>query len=362
MKKAEEYLKLNLEKRKGDHLLRSLKVWPSENIDFYSNDYLGLTNYNDAQALVKHGSGGSRLIAGNHAAYEQLEHELSHFYKSEGALLFNSGFDANLALFSCIPQKGDVILYDALIHNSIRQGMRLSAAQSYKFKHNDLVDLKKLLDRFKTQKLFIAVESIYSMDGDYCDIKGIVELAEDYDAAIILDEAHSNGIDGPNGEGIAVSYQLQNKIFARMLGMGKALGRHGAVVVGSANLKQYLVNFASSFIYSTAMSPAQVQSIKQAFGGLKSEPQRREKLQENIQYFQHKSKNYKNISNTSSPIQCIKIPGNEAVKAMAAALQAKGINIVPVLSPTVERGSERLRVCLHSFNTKDEIDLLLSSL
>lgn len=334
--------------------------WPEDHIDFFSNDYLGLAK--DSNGLNgKEGSGGSRLLAGNHLAHEKLEESLSKLYKGQ-ALLFNSGFDANIALFSSIPQKADVILYDAKVHNSIRQGIRLSNASAYKFQHNDLEDLEKHLSKHKGKQIFIAIESVYSMDGNQCDLGAIVSLAQKYDAAIILDEAHSNGIFGDKGEGLAVELGLEKFIFARMLGFGKAIGRHGAAVLGSQSLKDYLVNYASSFIYSTAMSEAQVASISHSLKVLQSEPQRRAKLRQNISYFKAKSEGKAKLVCTNSPIQFIKVEGNANAKALANSLQEKGINIAAVLSPTVEPGFERLRVCLHSFNSQEEIDLLLISI
>ena len=360
MEQYQDLLKNKLSSRSDSNSLRILKDWPEANIDFFSNDYLGLAN-SVSKTDGSEGSGGSRLLAGNHKEHIELEAQLSAFYGGE-ALLFNSGFDANLSLFSSIPQKGDVILYDSKVHNSIRQGIRLSHAQAYKFEHNDLDKLEVQLKKHEGKNVFVGVESVYSMDGNSCDLPALVTLCEKYKAAIILDEAHSNGILGKNGEGMAVEYGLEKKIFARMMGFGKAIGRHGSAVVGSNALKDYLLNFAHPFIYSTAMSCAQVNSIKHAFEVMGNEPERRKSLFDNIQYFKEQSSNLERVVATNSPIQFIKAPGNKNAKELAKKLIGQGINIAPVLSPTVDLGFERLRVCLHSFNTKDEIDLLLSKL
>ncbi len=359
MKSLEHRLQNALAKRESNHLLRALKHWPEGNVDFFSNDYLGLAKIT-TESEFRNGSGGSRLISGNHSTHQDLEKYLASFHQAEAALLFNSGFDANLALFSTLPQKGDVILYDTLVHSSIRQGIRLSNASSYKFWHNDLDHLAQLLDRYKASQIFIAVESIYSMDGDKCALQKITELAQVYEAEIILDEAHSNGVEGIEGEGMAVNEGLHNHVFARMMGFGKAIGRHGAVVLGSQVLMDYLVNFATPFIYSTALPPSAVAHVLEAYQILANEPERRGKLKQNIQYFQQKSKSLQQVKSSDSPIQTINIPGNEQVKRKAKELNENGINISAILSPTVPQGSERLRVCLHSFNSKEEIDLLLS--
>lgn len=361
MKEWLNKLQLKLDKRKAINALRRLSV-ESGSIDFYSNDYLGLAQISPSvEQEFPHGSGGSRLIAGNSTIHEQLETELAEFHEGESALLFNSGFDANLALLSVLPQKGDTILYDELSHSSIRQGIRLSLAQSFKFKHNSVEELRAKLLKAKGQT-FIVIESIYSMDGDMPPLLEMAQLAKEFNAVLLIDEAHSNGILGKNGEGVISYVKTAEANIIRMMGLGKALGRHGGVVIGPQVIKDYLINFAPSFIYTTALPPSEIHSIRAAYSSLKHQPELIEQLTENIVYFQQKTADIAGIIDSESPIQGIIIPGNDSVKAVAQILQEKGINIRPVLSPTVPEGEERLRICLHAFNTFEEIDLLINTL
>ncbi len=361
MDKYQENLKTRLEKREKDHLLRKLKIWPSDHIDFFSNDYLGLSKKFESQNLEASGSGGSRLLAGNHHIHHAFEKELSEFYNAE-ALLFNSGFDANLALFASVPRKGDLILFDAQIHNSIRQGIVLSQARALKFKHNDFRDLESKLEAAEEKNIFIAVESLYSMDGSILELKKLIGIATKYDAAILLDEAHSNGIFAIQGQGLASELKLESKIFARMLGFGKAFGQHGAAVLGSQLLKEYLLNFANSLIYSTSLPPHQVRSLQTGLSQVKGANEEREKLWENVNYYRSQLKIKQNILTNKSPIQFIQVSGNQKAKDLSQKMFQHKINIAPVLQPTVAKGFEGLRLCLHSFNSKKEIDLLLDLL
>jgi 8-amino-7-oxononanoate synthase len=249
--------------RKSNGSLRTLTNTQNK-ADFVSNDYLGLAHSKELHQLIEaryqqiknpaNGSTGSRLLAGNSELAEEVEAQLSTTFLAEQTLLFNSGYVANLAALSCLPQKGDTILYDELVHACMHDGARLSRADRFSFKHNDLTDLENKLKVAKG-KIFIAVESVYSMDGDQSPLAELVTLAEQYQAHIILDEAHSTGAYGKNGGGLAVSLWLQSKIAIRIYTFGKAMGVHGACVAGSKTLINYLINFARPFIYSTAMSP-----------------------------------------------------------------------------------------------------------
>lgn len=367
---AEQKLQQALEERRVNSSLRKLSPVQNGFVDFCSNDYLGLArseNFlrefenewkrlretNSPQLL---GSGGSRLLSGDSEYAENLETELTAFYKSEAGLIFNSGYAANLGLFASIPQRGDTILYDELIHASVRDGIRLSHAKSWSFRHNDVEHLKSLLEKAEGN-VFIAAESVYSMDGDVCPLADLVALGEKHGANLILDEAHSNGLFGKQGEGKAVAENLHERIFARLLTFGKAPGCHGAFVAGSKLLRDYLINFARPFIYSTALplhSLAAIRCSVKLFSGMHEE---RKRLNELIRYFNAKTSNR---SASSTAIHGIIIPGNENVRAAAKACNEKKIDVRPVLSPTVPEGKERLRVILHSFNTEGEIDKLLA--
>lgn len=357
--------------REKQHTLRTLPV-ESSGIDFLSNDYLGLARssvlkeyiqraYNDVPNALN-GSTGSRLLSGNSLIAEELETFLSQIFNGPAALLFNSGYTANLALLASIPQKGDTILLDALAHSCMHEGARLSFADKFSFRHNDLEDLEKKLKIAKGE-CFVVVESIYSMDGDQCYLKDLLALSKKYKAHVIIDEAHSTGIMGINGNGLTCALGLEDEIFARVYTFGKAMGVHGAVVVGSEMLKQYLVNFARAFIYTTALPTHSLISIKEAFLFLKNNQTLQGELNNKVQYFN----NYVvpklneigvNPLPGNSPIKALVVAGSARAKKLANQLQLKGFIVKPILSPTVKEGAERLRICLHTFNTIEEMDML----
>lgn len=360
------FLKSRLEKRQNENTLRMLGN-PVGLIDFTSNDYLGLACSEELFRLIqnkveslphRNGATGSRLLSGNHPYTEEVEQKLTRIFNGDGALIFNSGYAANQAILSSIPQKGDTIVYDELAHACIRDGARLSYASRFPFLHNNLNDLEERLKR-ATGNIFIAVESIYSMDGDQCPLIELVALAEKYNATIILDEAHSTGVVGKNGAGLAVSLGIENKIPIRVYTFGKAMGIHGACVVGSKHLMNYLINFARTFIFTTAMSPHSVASIDCAFHYLIENLHLQDDLKEKIQIFESETVNLKiQKLPSSTQIQGVIVPGNETIKKVAQHLQKNGFDVRPILSPTVAAGSERLRICLHTFNSKEEITRL----
>ena len=365
-----------LDRRKENFALRQLPVF-NNLIDFSSNDYIGFAqsealyhethNYLIAKGWLQNGATGSRLISGNHLVYTETEAFLARFHQSESALLFNSGYDANVGFFSAVPQRSDIILYDELAHASIRDGIKMSHSKSYKFGHNDLEDLESLIQKHQSAstQVYIVTESVFSMDGDSPDLEKLVAVSEKYNCLTVIDEAHALGVFGNHGEGLIQDLQLQQKIFARIMTFGKGLGCHGAVVLGSEELKQYLVNFARSFIYTTGLPPHSVASILTAYKQLEKGNDATEKLRENILVFNQ----YKNslglkpiFVRNKSAIQSAIIPGNEKARAVASQLQQNGFDVKAILSPTVPEGQERLRICLHSFNTEGQIRELLQSL
>ncbi|MBL3658561.1 aminotransferase class I/II-fold pyridoxal phosphate-dependent enzyme [Fulvivirga sediminis] len=369
--KLEEQLNQKLRARHEQNSLRSL-VTSDQLIDFSSNDYLGLAQSEELYKLIKNksdiikknGATGSRLLAGNYDYIEYVESRLSEIFQSEKSLIFNSGYNANLAVLSSIPQKGDTILYDEMSHACIKDGARLSLANRYSFKHNDLDDLRKKITKASGQ-IFIVVESIYSMDGDQCPLPELIEVAREYQAEIILDEAHSTGVMGPLGSGLSGSLQAQGNIFARIYTFGKGMGIHGAAVAGSATLIKYLINFARPFIYTTAPAPHQVASIAGAFEFLSNNIHLQTTLTANVQYFKKciAQLNGKfSLTPSNHAVQGIIIPGNDTARQAAISLQNEGLDVRAILAPTVKKGTERLRVCLHSFNTHDEIYHLIDSL
>ncbi len=354
------HLSAKLEERKAQNAYRNLRLLPRNMIDFCSNDYLGivrnhlLSDINVSQ--LRSGSTGSRLLTGNYDLIEETEQQIAAFHEAESALIFNSGYDANLGVLSSLPQKGDTIIYDALCHASIRDGIRLSFAKAFSFFHNDIDDLRKKI-RSASGTIYIVTESVFSMDGDVCPLKEIVSICSQYNAYLILDEAHSIGVIGERGEGLAQQLQLHQNVFCRIYTFGKACGCHGAVVTGSKDLRNYLVNFSRSFIYSTALpehSVATIQKSYQVFPKLIAE---RMHLQTFVYQFQNAFFPYEKLI-SETPIQAILIPGNNEVRNVANTLQQNNIDVRPVLYPTVPKGKERLRVILHSYNTENEIALL----
>ncbi len=378
MKKLPKSLSEKLEIRKQNNALRQL---PTNNnlIDFSSNDYLGFAKsesiFDQTHQLLLdrkikiNGATGSRLISGNHDLYQETEAYIAQFHQSESALIFNSGYDANIGFFSCVPQRQDIILYDELCHASIRDGIAMSNAKAYKFDHNDFEDLEKLIQKSTNNQqpitIYIVTESVFSMDGDSPNFNELLPLSEKYNCYLVVDEAHALGVFGEKGYGILQSLNLHNRVFASIITFGKGLGCHGAAVLGNNDLKQYLVNFARSFIYTTGLSPHSVATILIAYQQLTSDSKAIEKLRENITFF-NQNKQLLGLKplfvRSKSAIQCAIIPGNEKVKTIANQFQEKGFDVKAILSPTVPEGQERLRICLHSYNTEREISEVLSLL
>lgn len=352
-------------------LLRKLAVLDAT-IDFCSNDYLGLARDSILAAAIHKaresnkaaptGSTGSRLISGNSGTVEALENEIATFHGGDSALLFSTGYAANTGLFECIVGAEDTIVTDRLIHASIIDGVRLSKARRLRFKHNDMIDLEAKLQR-ATGSIVIGVESVYSMDGDQAPLRKIVELAERFDAAVIVDEAHSIGINGPAGAGSVADLGLEDRVFARICTFGKALGWHGAAIVGSSALRDYLINYARSFIYSTALPPHSIEVIRTIYRRLPELDQRRESLRRLIDYFRrHAAATQMQWLESATPIQSVIVSGNKEVRALADCVKSAGLGVVPIVSPTVPSGTERLRISVHAFNTNDDIDQLFDVL
>lgn len=342
--------------------------------DFTSNDYLGLARSPELSHQIKsklqelaapsHGATGSRLLSGNSEFGISLEKELAGLFNAEAALLFNAGYTANLCLLSSVAQKGDTILYDQLSHVCLKEGAWLSKAHTHAFRHNDLADLE---DRLKKAEgnVFVAVESVYSMDGDKAPLTELSVLCKKYGARLIVDEAHGTGVFGLGGSGLVCQLKLEEAFFARVYTFGKAMGVHGAVVVGGADLIDYLVNFGRSFIYTTAMPLHSLVAIEQAFDFLGKHPDFQNELLLKIRHFINafeKDCNQHCRLNSETAIQPIIVPGNDRAKALAKSLQAEGFDVRPILAPTVKEGEERIRICLHTYNSDEEIEKLCQSL
>ena len=394
-KKLENKLKL----RSEANALRSLSSTSleglGETVDFSSNDYLGFAK-NEAiiarsgEILKEHdleynGATGSRLLSGNHKIYNVAEEYIAETHGVESALIFNSGYDANVGFFSSVPQRGDVILYDEFIHASIRDGIQMSHAKAYKFKHNDLADLESKLSlraqsrsrvchtepvevetgQHNAEAIYIVTESVFSMDGDSPDLKAMTNLCEKYGAYFVVDEAHALGV---FNTGLVDNLTLGHRV-VRLVTFGKAMGCHGAAILGSAQLKSYLVNFARSLIYTTGLPPHSVATILAAYQHAAYEAEKLnsalKNLRENIEYFREEIKNQHlqaYFITSDSAIQSAVIAGNNRVKNISRKLKEEGFDVKAILSPTVPLGQERLRFCLHSYNSQSEIQTVLELL
>ena len=352
--------------RKENDSLRCLKT-VNELLDFSSNDYLGLSRNKNLLDNVQNsysqyqdkylGSGGSRLLAGNHQLHEQLECFLAELHKAESSLLFNSGYVANMGLFSAVPQKGDTVIFDELIHACIKDGVRLSNAKHYSFKHNDLDSLSRKV-ALCSGKVYVAVESIYSMDGDMAPLVELVAMSLELGFDLIVDEAHASGVYG-NGAGLCVQLGIEQKVFARVYTFGKGVGTHGACVVGSEKLISFLVNFSRPFIYTTSQPLHGLISTLESYKYILNNLEIIDDLFTRINYFKSLLINQ---TQSKTAIQPVFVKGDTSIKQIAALLNEEGFDVRPVLSPTVALGTERLRVCIHGHNTMEDIKLLAEKL
>ena len=376
MKTFPKRLTEKLKKREEEHALRQLSN-QDQLVDFSSNDYLGFSKneniFNETHDYlvghnIKHnGATGSRLLSGNHNLYHLVETVLCEFHQSEAALVFNSGYDANIGFFSCVPQRHDIILYDEYVHASIRDGISMSHSSAFKFRHNDLSELDTLLKKYSDSvidssiSIYVVTESVFSMDGDSPHLETLAQLCTNYHAHLIIDEAHAVGVFGDQGKGLVQKLELERQVFARIITFGKALGAHGAAILVSNQLKYYLINFSRSLIYTTALPPHALATINASYLEL-IKTDATKKLHENINHFITEVKNHDletYFIPSNSAIHCAIIPGNETIKQIAHEIRDKGFNIKPILSPTVPNGQERLRFCIHSYNSKQEISEVL---
>ncbi|KAI4714448.1 hypothetical protein J4E89_000128 [Alternaria sp. Ai002NY15] len=385
-----------LDRRRTNATLRNLTLPLQNQTDFSSNDFLSLSTspqlkseyLQELQRIdLPLGSGGSRLLDGNSTYAEQLEQEIANFHGAASGLLFNSGFDANAGFFASVPQPGDMILYDELVHASVHDGMRLSrAGKTIAFEHNSISALKNALIavlgenegvRDKSCNVFVALESIYSMDGDVCPLKEMVEVVEEVlgpeRGYIVMDEAHSTGVLGPEGRGLVCELGLEKRIFARLHTFGKAVAANGAILLGSDTLRHYLINYARPLIYTTFLSYPSLALIRSSYRLLQSGQSA--KLQAHLQHLtQHLytsliylQKHSKSASQAltipsacpRSPIFAVQLA---RPKVLASFLQTHGMMVRAVVPPTVPLGTARVRICLHAGNTSAEVDRLVELL
>ncbi|KAL2007397.1 hypothetical protein VTN00DRAFT_8835 [Thermoascus crustaceus] len=384
-----------LDRREAKSSRRRLTILPPDSVDFSSNDFLSLSTSSDFRSrFLSHinsapdpypfASGGSRLLDGNSAYAEDLEKFIASFHDAPSGLMFNSGFDANVGVYSSIPQPGDIIIYDELIHASVHEGMRLSrAGKRIMFSHNSPSNLRAVIQEQLardpliadgTRNVFIAIESLYSMDGDIAPVKEYIQVIDDLlphgNGYLIVDEAHATGVFGPRGAGVIQELGVQRHIFIRVHTFGKALASHGAIVLCSPLTREYLINYARSLIYTTAMAFPSLVSIRTAYELLhegKTEP-----LQSNLQalsqHLRHRLAGYLQAPDgsvlqvdhvPSSPIFALRTP---FPRQLASTCQRQGFVVRAIMPPTVPKGKERVRVCLHAGNTVKEIDDLVQTI
>ena len=361
-----------LRQRQDDLLFRELED-NSHLIDFASNDYLGLARSAWLKQQVeqelkrypyyKEGATGSRLITGNHTKYVELEERIATYHLAESGLMFNSGYDANLGFFSAVPQPGDLVLADELVHASIRDGLKLTRGNRSYFLHSDLVDLEHKLSE-EAQNKFVVVESVYSMDGDFAPLLELVKLCRKFDAHLVVDEAHATGLFGPRGAGRVVGLGLEKEVYARVITFGKALGSHGAIVLGSQTLTSFLVNYARSFIYTTALPFVSIIRLEKVYDILSKQEDKVNVVSNLCEFIEVGLEDLPHVRLLpgNSHIKSLLIPGSEQAKHVSSQLRRAGIYAKAILYPTVPRGKERIRICVHAFNTKAEIETLVTTI
>lgn len=351
--------------------LRALE--PRRGLDFASNDYLGLA---DSSAMrdavmaaidrgVPLGSGGSRLLRGNHSEHEALEAEAARFFRAETALYFGGGFIANTAIFSTLPARGDLIVYDALIHASAHEGMRLSKASSIAARHNDPQAFADAIATWRsgggTGQAWIAVESLYSMDGDRAPLDALIAIADQNDAVLVIDEAHATGVSGEGGRGLGAHLEGRENVVS-LHTCGKALGVMGALVLAPRTYRDFLVNRARAFIYATAPSPLMAASVRAALQIVEREPERRAQLHERIAFVGRALVAATRHTPSGSQIQPIVVGSDVCAVTLAEALKLQGFDIRAIRPPTVPEGTARLRLTITLNTSEQDLSHLITAL
>jgi len=343
--------------RQLDRKGRLRRLAPQSGIDFTSNDYLGLAGSSRLKAGViaalergvPVGAGGSRLLRGNHPEHEALEAEAAAFFHCDRVLYFGSGYMANLAILSTLPQHGDLVLHDMLVHASAHAGIAAGRAEAIAVPHNDVAAFDDAIRHWRksgaTGRPWIVVESLYSMEGDRAPLFELAELADRHDGFLLLDEAHATGVHGPNGRGLATDLEGRDNVVVLHC-CGKALGTSGALVSASPVLCDYLVNHARPFIYTTAPSPLAAASVREALKILSDESERGEKLRDLIGFANEQFIHRLGIDGSGSQILPVIIGDNKRATRIAERMQAAGFDIRAIRPPTVPASTARLRIAI----------------
>jgi 8-amino-7-oxononanoate synthase len=345
---------------------------PRTGLDFASNDYLGLAESAElAQAAaaalargVPVGAGGSRLLRGNHPEHETLEAEAARFFHAESALFFGAGFSANEALLSTLPQRGDRIFHDALIHASAHDGMRLSRASSQSFPHNDADALETAIGAWRKAggagRPWIAVESLYSMDGDIAPLDDLMTVALRHEAFLLIDEAHATGVLGPGGRGLAARFEGRENVIS-LHTCGKALGVSGALVCLARPLRDFLINRCRNFIFATAPAPLVAACVCASLGLCEAADDRRAALQARVA-FAGSALQRLGVAPSGTQVQPVIVGADGRAMSLAAVMQAKGYDIRAIRPPTVPEGTARLRLSLTLNVSEAEIARMIEDL
>jgi len=361
-----------LEKTLEEAPKRSL-ISRGEGIDFTSNDYLGITRSDSVKNYLSKvlekssypitGATASRLLCGETTAIKKLEEFLANFHQGEASLVFPSGYQTNVTLYSTLPTRHDSVFFDSHVHASIRDGIRLSYADAFSFRHNDTDDLRKKIKNNSKGRVFVAVEALYSMDGDFAPFDELKSLVNEFNCNFIVDEAHSTGLYGEKGAGLICARNLKVEFPIRVHTFGKAIGSQGGAVVGSSLLKEFLINKGRGFIYTTGIAPILAETILACYQEVCLLESARADLFKNVATFRSTAAALKIplLGEDFSPIQGILIPGVQNARKVSQALISKGFFIKPVFSPTVEEGKERLRIVIHNDHKDSEIEELLTT-
>ncbi len=361
-----------LAEREQQHLLRRVRVCDSAqgSRTFISNDYLGFANHPalkkalvDAAGQYGVGSGASHLLGGHSRAHQQLEEALAAFTGRERALLFSTGYMANLGVLTALLQKGDCVLQDKLNHASLIDGGLSSGAEFRRYLHADVSSLQKHLLRCADRKTLVATDGVFSMDGDIAPLPELAALCAEHDALLMVDDAHGFGVLGKTGAGSCEHFSLaQQDVPILMCTLGKALGSFGAFVAGSNELIEMLVQFSRPYIYTTAMPPAQAAVTSAALRLLQTESWRREKLQHNIDFFRAQAKQRAlPVLDSITAIQPLLVGTSARVMQVDEILRARGFLVGAVRPPTVAEGAARLRITLSAEHSENDIAQLLDA-
>jgi 8-amino-7-oxononanoate synthase len=368
---AYDKLQIQLRELKDRNRFRSLRG--RAGIDFTSNDYLGLAESGElrnaaAEAVARGvpvGAGGSRLLRGNHAEHQALESEAAGYFGAEAALYFAAGYTANVAIFSTLPQRDDIVLHDELVHASVHEGMRHGRAEYQSVPHNDIEAFETRLHQWRKSggrgRPWIAVESVYSMDGDSPDLDDLIAVADRHDATLVIDEAHATGVMGSDGRGLAAAFEGRENVIT-LHTCGKALGTSGGFVLGPKLVCDFLVNRARPFIFATAPSPLIAAVTRVALEISKTRPERRQRLASLVAYANRELQARCGLTSSGSHILPVIVGADGKAVALAGSLQRRGFDVRAIRPPTVAEGTARLRIALSAKLSESVIAELFDAL